>query len=136
MEKRTFLITFIKFAGWFELFLATMMLFMGYVVDYLDLPKGLPFFYQFAAVELYILGYLLLYSARDIEKYSVIIVASCIFRYIMPSGPELYALITLWPSLFAKIMIPAGIYDIGSATLTLVLMKQVGALGGKPAANQ
>jgi len=131
MGKRTFLVKFIKFAGWFELFLATMILCMGYVVDYLGLPKGLPFFYQFAAVELYILGYLLLYSARDIEKYAVIIVASCIFRYLMPAGPELYALITLWPNLFAKIMIPAAMYDIGSATLTLVLMKQVGAVGKK-----
>lgn len=128
MDKNTFLVKFIKFNGWVELFLAVMFFFMEYITEFLGLDKGIPLFYQFAAVELLILGFLLLYSARDIKRYLIIILSSCVFRYIMPAGPELYAILTLWPNPFAIIMIPTFFYDIGTATITLVLLKQLGYL--------
>ena len=90
--------------------------------------NSLPLFYQFAAVELIILGFLLWWSARDIKRYLIIIVASCFFRILMPLWPELQAIITLWPNYLAMVLIPALIYDIVSAVVTLVLLKQLGYL--------
>ena len=106
-------------------------LFHGYITDYLLLPGGLPLFYQLAAVELMILGFLLVYSARDIDRYLVIILGSCVLRFAMALGPEPYAVVTLWPNLLAVSLIPAMAYDILSATLILYLLFQLGYLGKK-----
>jgi len=125
------LIILLKFGGWFEMGLAVMFFFAGYITDYLLLPGGLPLFYQLAAVELMILGFLLLYSARDIDRYLVIILGSCVLRFAMALGPEPYAVVTLWPNLFAVSLIPAMAYDIISATLILFLLFQLGYLGKK-----
>jgi hypothetical protein len=129
--KKTVLIILLKFGGWFEMGLAVMFLFSGYITDYLLLPGGLPLFYQLAAVELMILGFLLLYSARDIDRYLVIILGSCVFRFAMALGPEPYAVVTLWPNLFAVSLIPAMAYDILTAALTLILLFQLGYIGRK-----
>lgn|GEM_PF-3029697 len=134
MEKKAQekgLIILLKFGGWFEMGLAVMFFFAGYITDYLLLPGGLPLFYQLAAVELMILGFLLLYSARDIDRYLVIILGSCVLRFAMALGPEPYAVVTLWPNLFAVSLIPAMAYDIISATLILFLLFQLGYLGKK-----
>lgn len=131
-KKQRFLVSFIKFGGRLEISIAVVFFFMGYIEEYLKLgTNSLPLFYQFAAVELLLLGYLLWYSARDIEQYKIIIIASCIFRFIMPLWPEMQAIVTLWPNIFAIIIIPGLIYDIASATLTLVLLKQLGYIGKK-----
>ena len=132
MEKKTqktLLIILLKFGGWFEIGLGVMFFFTGYITDYLLLPEGLPLFYQLAAVELMILGFLLVYSARDIDRYLVIILGSCVLRFAMALGPEPYAVVTLWPNLFAVSLIPAMAYDILSATLILYLLFQLGHLG-------
>ena len=134
MEKKAQekgLIILLKFGGWFEMGLAVMFFFAGYITDYLLLPGGLPLFYQLAAVELMILGFLLLYSARDIDRYLVIILGSCVLRFAMALGPEPYAVVTLWPNLFAVSLIPAMAYDILSAAFTLLLLFQLGYLGKK-----
>jgi hypothetical protein len=128
VDKKTFLIKFVKFGGWLEMCIAVLFFFAGYVTDYLLLPKGLPLFYQLAAVELMILGFLLLYSARDIDRYLVIILGSCVFRFVMALGPEPYAVVTLWPNLLAVSLIPAIAYDILSAALILFLLFQLGYL--------
>ena len=127
-QKKWFIIL-LKFGGWFEVGLGVMFLFAGHITDYLLLPGGLPLFYQLAAVELMILGFLLLYSARDIDRYLVIILGSCVFRFAMALGPEPYAVVTLWPNLFAVSLIPAMAYDILTATLILYLLFQLGHLG-------
>jgi len=135
VEKKTQekgLIILLKFGGWFEMGLAVMFFFAGYITDYLLLPGGLPLFYQLAAVELMILGFLLLYSARDIDRYLVIILGSCVLRFAMALGPEPYAVVTLWPNLFAVSLIPAIAYDVLSAALTLLLLFQLGYLKNKP----
>ncbi len=136
-KKKAFLEKFLRFGGRLELSIAVFFFFMGYVEAYLKLEvngvptNSLPLFYQFAAVELLILGYLLWYSAKDIERYLVIILASCVFRFIMPLWPELQAIITLWPNYLAMILLPAMIYDILSAVVTLILLKQLGYLKKK-----
>ncbi len=128
-KKKAFLEKFIRFGGRLEISIAIVMFFMGPIESMLKLgTNSLPFFYQFAGVELIILGYLLWYSARDIERYKVIIIASCIFRFIMPLWPEMQAMVTLWPNPFAIIILPGLIYDIFSAVTTLILMKQLGYL--------
>ncbi len=128
-KKKRFLVGFIKFGGILEIAIGIGMFFMGYFEQIYEFgTDSLPLFYQFAGVELLILGYLLWYSARDIERYKVIIIASCIFRFIMPLWPEMQAMITLWPHLLAITIIPGIIYDLASASLTLVLLKQLGYL--------
>ncbi|MFW9924319.1 MAG: hypothetical protein ACFFDW_13630 [Candidatus Thorarchaeota archaeon] len=118
MNTNSFLKRFVIFSGILEIFFAVLFCFMNFICDYLGLAC-LPFFYLFAAVELGILGFLLLYSARDMKRYLVIIVASCIFRYIM-SGPTIYTIITV-PE-FRPMLIGAMTYDILSASLTLILL--------------
>ncbi len=130
-DKHTFLIKFLKFAGGFEIYLAINFAFMGYYMPWFGLEAGMPLFYQMAAVELFILGFLLWYSSKDVERYLIIIITSCIFRFVMPVWPEMYLMVTHWPNPFAVMMIPAMIYDIGSAVLTLVLLKQLGYLKPK-----
>jgi len=128
-KKRQFLQKLVRFGGWLEMSIAMVVFLMGYIEVELKLgTNSLPFFYQFAGVELFILGFLLWYSARDIKRYKVIIIASCIFRYIMALWPQMQAMITLWPNLFAVIIVPGLIYDIISATLTLYLLKHTGYL--------
>lgn len=102
-------------------------LFMHIICNYLSLPC-LPFFNLFAGVELLILGFLLYYSAKDINRYLVIIIASCVFRYIM-AGPAIYTMITV--ETFQAILIGAVIYDYLSATLTLLLLWKLNLLSLK-----
>ena len=129
--KKNVLIILLKFGGWFEMGLAVMFFFAGYITDYLLLPGGLPLFYQLAAVELMILGFLLVYSARDIGRYLVIILGSCVLRFAMALGPEPYAVVTLWPNLLAVSLIPAMAYDILSGALILFLLFHLGYIGHK-----
>lgn len=131
-KKKVFLEKFIRYGGRLELSIAVVFFCMGYIEEYLKFgTHSLPLFYQFAAVELLILGYLLWYSARDIERYTVIIVASCVFRFIMPAWPELQAIITLWPNPFAFLLLCGMVYDIASAVTTLIIMNQLGYLKKK-----
>ncbi len=131
-DKQAILLACIKYGGIFELFLAGLIFSAGSILPHwFGIETGLPLLYQMAGVELFILGFLLWYSAKDIERYLIIILGSCVFRFIMPLWPELYAVFTLWPNDFAIILIPAIMYDIGSAGLTLVLLKQQGYLSGK-----
>ena len=125
MHKEEFLIKFIKFSGWLEIGIGIGFLFMDPLFSLLDLPNS-PFFSLASGVMLIILGYLLCYSARDLEKFLIIPILSCIFRYIMGFGVELYSLFTI--PLLTPVWFFAIIYDITSATLTLVLLKQLGYL--------
>ena len=97
-------------------------MFFGYVCQWLALDC-IPYFYLFAAVELGVLGFLLAYSGKDIQRYLIIIIASCVFRFIM-AGPHIYTLITV-PRL-RWVLLGATIYDILSAAFTLVLLYSCG----------
>lgn len=125
MDKELFLTKYLKFSGWLEIGIAVLFFFMPLIFGLLELPIS-PFFSTSAAVMLLILGFLLWYSAKDIERYTIIIISSCIFRYMMALGPELIGLLLI------PILMPVWIfgfsYDILSATLTLILLKQQGYL--------
>ena len=120
MNKNGFLKGFIIYSGIVEIVFAIIFCFSNFICDFFSL-ECLPFFYLFAAVELGIFGSLLCYSARDIHRYLVIIIFSCIFRYIM-LGPGIFTAITV-PA-FRYILIGAMLYDILSATFTLILLQQ------------
>jgi len=121
MDTKRFLKGFLIFSGIFEIFLAILFIFF---MDFLVRGMGLssvPLFSQMAGVELLILGFLLVYCTKDIEKYVVIPITSIIFRFIM-AGVEIINLL-LFPQL-AIFLIPGSTYDIVSSLLTLFLLKK------------
>ena len=122
MKLESFLKGFLRFSGIVEIVFAVMFLGGKYICEFLEV-ECIPFFYLFTAVELGILGFLLFYSTQDMKRYLVIIVTSCIFRYIM-LGPNIYTMITI-PS-FRPILYGALVYDFLSASLTLFLVWKIG----------
>jgi hypothetical protein len=122
MDKEKFLKKFIVFSGWLEISIGFLMLFMEDLLTYFGF-KTLGVFNLFAGVELLILGYMLSFSVRDLKKYLLIPVMSCIFRYAM-MPVEYYGMVTIPP--FLPMFLFGFIYDFASATLTLILLKQCG----------
>jgi hypothetical protein len=87
---------------------------------------GIPnfwFFSVFSGITMIVLGYLLWYSARDLSDYTIIPISSSIFRYFVAFGPELITIFSGSP--LNPILIGGMIYDIFSATLTLLLLKKL-----------
>lgn len=108
----------LKFSGYFEIIMGIFFIFIHPVFQILGYIT-IPLFNQLGGVELVILGFLLVYSARDIEKYIIIIFCSIILRFVMCIFDFLAALYI--PELFFALLF-ASIYDIGSAALTLILL--------------
>jgi len=127
MDKKKFLIGFIKYSGWLEIIFGIMLIFMmNEVMAQLGLTN-MAFWMQFGGISLLYMGVLLYISGRDLERYSIIPFISSIFRFTMVVA-EIFCIITylsLNPT-FAYIIIGATCYDFGSAVYTLVLMKQNG----------
>ena len=121
MDKDSFLRGFLIFSGYLEIgFGLFFIFFMDFFLKTLGLPN-LPLFSQMAGLELSLLGFLLLYSARDIEKYLIIPIISIILRFIMPIL-EIYTMI-LYPQLIVMLL-PGALYDAISAAFTLILLKK------------
>ncbi len=118
--KEKFLKGFIIYTGIFEIIIAVFFTLFKLVCNYLGYDC-IPLFYLMAAVELAILGILLLYSAKDLKRYLIIPVLSCAFRFIMII-PSIYTAIVI-PE-FRYILIGTMSYDVISAIVTLVLLKQ------------
>ena len=89
----------------------------------LAIPNSV-FFSSASGVMIMMLGFLLWFSAKDVERYLIIPVISCIFRYIMAGSVEIIGIITI--PILAPVFIGALCYDIFSATLTFLLLKQTG----------
>jgi hypothetical protein len=128
MDKENFLIKFLIFSGWLEIGFGVLFIFMDSIFKTLGVPNSL-FFSSASGVMIMVLGFLLWFSAKDIQRYLIIPVSSCIFRYIMAGTVEIVGILTI--SLLAPIFIGALAYDIFSATLTLILLKQTGYLPPK-----
>lgn len=120
-----FLIKWLKFSGWLEIALAILFFTMDSMFQILIVPNSL-FFSSASGVMLFFLGFLLWFSAKDVERFLIIPVISCIFRYVMAFSVEIIAIITI--PILAPIFIGAMVYDIFSATFTLVLLKKKGYL--------
>jgi len=116
---------FIIFSGWLEIVFGVLFCFMDFIFKSLDIPNS-PFFSIASGVMMIILGFLLWYSARDLKRYLIIPVMSCIFRFAMVLGPTLMSLFLI--PLLIPIWIFAMTYDSFSALLTLALLKKAGYL--------
>ncbi len=125
MDKENFLIKFIIFSGWLEIGFGVLFILMDGVFQTLSIPNSI-FFSSASGVMIMLLGILLWYSSKDIERYLIIPVSSCIFRYIMAGTVEIVGIITI--PILAPVFIGALTYDIFSATLTLILLKQTNYL--------
>jgi hypothetical protein len=124
MNTNNFLVKFLKICGLLEIILGVAFFFMEPILASVGVATA-GFFNVMAGVELLMLGSLLWYSARDIQRYIIIILASCLFRYaIVPV--EYYGSVTV-PA-FASILIGGLSLDIFTATLTLFLLKRGGFL--------
>ncbi|MHA1612397.1 MAG: hypothetical protein ACTSVZ_08935 [Promethearchaeota archaeon] len=116
---------FIQFSGILEILIAIAFFFVELIpetqgLDFIS-TFSFPLFYLFTAVEFLILGFLLWYSAKDLQQYRVIVYSSCVFRYLM-AIPELVTAFR-----FPQLMLPlilGMIYDWTSASLTLFGMKK------------
>ena len=125
MNIKNFQKKFIKFSGWLEIAFGVLFCFMDFVFKSLNIPNS-PFFSIGSGVMMMILGFLLWYSARDLKRYLIIPVMSCIFRFAMVLGPTLLSLFLI--PLLIPIWIFAMTYDSLSALLTLALLKKTGYL--------
>ncbi|NVM05056.1 MAG: hypothetical protein HWN67_22225 [Candidatus Helarchaeota archaeon] len=121
MDKKGFLKGFIIFSGYLEIAFGVVFIFF---IDILLKPLGLtnlPLFYQMAGFFFILLGALLAYSAKDIERYLIIPITSIILRFGMPVF-EIYNML-LFPQL-VLFLLPGAIYDGFSSILTLILLKK------------
>jgi len=125
MNAKNFLKNFIIFSGWLEIAFGILFLFMDFIFHSLSIPSS-PFFPMASGVMMMILGFLLWFSARDIKRYLIIPVMSCVFRFIMVFGPTLLSIFLI--PILSPVWICAIIYDFLSALFTLVLLKNVGYL--------
>ena len=71
-------------------------------------------------------GFLLWFSAKDVERCLIIPISSCVFRYIMAGTVEIVGIITI--PILAPVFIGALSYNILYAILTLDLLKQTNNL--------
>ncbi|MBD3229848.1 MAG: hypothetical protein GF329_16820 [Candidatus Lokiarchaeota archaeon] len=122
-----FLKWFIKFCGIIEIVIGIGFIFMQPLFELISI-QTVPLFLQMAGVELTLLGFLLWYSARDIERFKIILIVSMVLRYVMPIF-EIYTALTI-PIMFV-VLISTSIYDLASASLTLILLKKHEYLFGK-----
>ena len=125
MRIENFLKKFIIFSGWLEIAFGVLFCFMDFIFKSLNVSNS-PFFSVGSGVMMMILGFLLWYSARDLKRYLIIPVMSCIFRFAMVLGPTLMALFII--PLLTPIWIGAMTYDSFSALFTLALLKKTGYL--------
>jgi len=119
-----FLKWFIKICGVIEIIIGISFIFLTPVLESIGL-NTIPLMNQLAGVELALFGFLLWHSAKNIEKYQIILIASIALRFIMPFF-EIYAALTI-PQMMG-LLIGASIYDLGSSALTLILLLKHGYL--------
>lgn len=122
-----FLRRFLQFSGILEMIIALGFFSLKFFQALLPFDLGIPLFYLFSAVTFFILGFLLWYSARDVERYRMVIYASCAFRYLMII-PELSTMLVL-PA-FIPVLVAGLLYDYLSSTFTLWLLKNVSPVHG------
>jgi hypothetical protein len=127
MNANKFLVLFLKFSGLFELSVAILFLFMPQILTSLFIPNA-GFFELFSGITFATVGFLLYYSARDVARFLVIPVTSCVYRYVVALA-EIYGALTI-PA-FLPMFVFGCCYDVFSATLTLWLLKKCGHFAQK-----
>ena len=123
MDETQFLRKFIIFSGILEIFLGIMFLFMDSVMQLLGIPNFF-FWNWFGGITTIYMGVLLWYSAKDLDKFTIIPVISSIWRYTMVAIAIPTAILEPRFAIVAII----SMYDLASASLTLYLLKKCGYL--------
>ncbi|MHA1650751.1 MAG: hypothetical protein ACTSYB_11200 [Candidatus Helarchaeota archaeon] len=106
--------------GYIEVFIGILFLFIHLLLEPLGVPPGAPIFSQLAGCMFICFGILLIFSAKDIEKYSLIIKVNCLLRFIIQ--PAVIYNMVLYP-VFIPLLLGSAIYDIGWAIIVLFLLK-------------
>ena len=128
MEKPVLLKWVILIGGYFELFLGVLFIGMEYFLGYLGLPLAVPMFSQILGCMTICFGILLIYSARDIDTYSVIPKVNALLRFLVQ--PFVVYNVIVVPELI-PILIGAAVYDLVWGILALILLKQCGHFASK-----
>lgn len=123
MEKSVLLKWLIAFGGYFEIFLGFIFIFMDIFLNELGFTTAVPLFSQILGVMTICFGLLLVYSNKDIAKYSIIPKVNCLMRFLVQPF-AIYNIIII-PELF-PIIFGAAIYDIAWAIMVLFLLKKTG----------
>ena len=108
MESRRFLIVFLQISGYIEIVFGIFIIFLGPFMKKIDLPF-LPFWHLSFGVSLSFFGILLLISASDIDRYAIIPLISCIYRWTI-AGFQIYTAFMI--STIRIFMIAGAIFDI------------------------
>ena len=125
MDNTRILKILILIGGYFEVFLGFLFMFMDLFIGFFGLSTDVPMFNQILGVMTVCFGLLLIYSARDIETYSIIPKINCLLRFsVQPFA--IYNMIVVPEMLF--ILIGAAIYDVVWAILVLIYVKRCGYL--------
>lgn len=120
MDKSVLLKWLLIIGGYFESFMGILFIVMPYLLEPLGIPPQIPMFSQLAGAAFICFGYLLVYSAKDMKQYSIIIKMNCLMRFIIQP-------FVVYNFQFAPLLIPiligAMAYDIGWAIIALYILK-------------
>jgi hypothetical protein len=106
--------------GYFESAMGVLFLVMPYALEYMGLPPQIPMFSQMAGCAFISFGYLLVYSAKAIKQYSIIVKMNCIMRFLIQ--PFVIYNFQFAPALI-PILLGAMVYDIAWAIIALYILK-------------
>ena len=124
MNKKEFLVWFIKFSGILEIIFGITIIPMTTLKELLEFPN-FPFWEWSFGLSLAFMGILLCYSGRDLKKYLIIPLVSIFFRLIL-ACIELNVALTVLKMFY--FLLGGPIYDIFSPLLTIILLKQLNYL--------
>ena len=128
MEKSMLLKWLLLIGGYFELIVGVIFIFMHLFIESFGVPAGVPMFSQLSGLFFICFGILLLYSAKDLEKYIVIIKVNILFRFLVQ--PFVIYNSILFPD-FGLLLIITSLYDLVWSILMIVLLRQCGYLWSK-----
>ena len=114
--------------GIVEIIIGGLFLFLDILFEQVDL-ENIPIFTQMSGAFFLCYGILLIYSARDVEKYVIIPIVNVIFRIIM----VLFSIISIfdYPE-FIFILLFAIPYDLVWSIIVVILLKRKEIILKKP----
>ncbi|MHA1272989.1 MAG: hypothetical protein ACTSQP_06160 [Promethearchaeota archaeon] len=120
VDNRIIIKWFLIIGGIIEIFVGLLLMFIDPIFKSMGIST-LPIFTQMSGAFFFCYGILLIYSNKDVEQYSIVILMNCIFRFIM----IVFVIITIiqMPEFFTLLLFQL-IYDPLWAIIIIVLMKK------------
>jgi hypothetical protein len=124
MKSKHLLKTLIIIGGIIEIIIGSMFLFLDVIFEQIGL-ENIPIFTQMAGTFLLCYGILLIYSARDVENYLIILLVNILFRIIMIT----FSFINIfeYPEFFV-ILLFAIPYDLVWSIFVIIFLKKRGII--------